>query len=69
LQGVGQKMILQKAKQQLNLRISASDAPDMYLPVNGMENDLAKNGSIIEMSKQLQEKSGEVVQVSKEDEK
>jgi putative aldouronate transport system substrate-binding protein len=44
-------------QQQLNLRIAANDAPDMYLPVNGMENELAKNGSIIEISKQLQEKA------------
>lgn len=44
-------------QQQLNLRIASGDMPDMFLPVNGMENELAKNGSILEISKLLQEKA------------
>jgi putative aldouronate transport system substrate-binding protein len=44
-------------QQQLNLRIASGDAPDLYMPMNGMENDLAKNGSILEISKLLKDKA------------
>jgi|GEM_PF-294495 len=37
-------------QQQLNLKIVANEMPDMFLPVNGMEYDLAKNGAILDLT-------------------
>ena len=36
--------------EQLNLRIAAGDAPDVYAVVNGMENQLINDGSILDLS-------------------
>ncbi len=41
--------------QQLNLRIAAGDAPDVYAVVNGMENQLINDGSILDLTDYLQE--------------
>ena len=44
-------------QEQLNLRISAGEAPDMFLPVNGMETDLIKNGALLDLTDLLPEKA------------
>ena len=41
--------------EQLNLRIAAGDAPDVYAVVNGMENQLINDGSILDLTDYLQE--------------
>lgn len=44
-------------QEQLNLRIAANEMPDMFLPVNGMETDLAKNGALLDLTDLLPEKA------------
>lgn len=44
-------------QEQLNLRIAAGEMPDMFLPVNGMESDLAKNGALLDLTDLLPEKA------------
>lgn len=39
--------------EQLNLKISANEMPDMFLPVLGIENNLAKNGAIADLTELL----------------
>ncbi len=40
---------------QLNMRIAAGEMPDMFLPYNGIEYDLAKNGAIEDLTDLLPE--------------
>lgn len=44
-------------QQQLNLKISAGEMPDLFLPVNGMEADLIKNGALLDLTDLLPEKA------------
>lgn len=44
-------------QEQLNLKIAAGEMPDMFLPVNGMETDLARNGAILDLTNLLPEKA------------
>lgn len=44
-------------QQQLNLKISAGEMPDIFLPVNGMETDLIKNGALMDLTDILPEKA------------
>ncbi len=44
-------------QEQLNLKIAAGEMPDMFLPVNGMEVDLAKNGALLDLTDILPEKA------------
>lgn len=44
-------------QEQLNLRISGGEMPDMFLPVNGMEADLIKNGALLDLTDLLPEKA------------
>ncbi|MBQ8954255.1 MAG: extracellular solute-binding protein [Clostridia bacterium] len=44
-------------QEQLNLRISAGEAPDMFLPVNGMEADLIRYGALLDLTDLLPEKA------------
>lgn len=44
-------------QEQLNLRISAGEMPDMFVPVNGMETDLVKNGALLNLTDLLPEKA------------
>ncbi len=44
-------------QQQLNLKIAANEMPDMFLPVNGMEYELAKNGALLDLTDLLPEKA------------
>ena len=44
-------------QQQLNLKISAGEMPDIFLPVNGMEGDLIKNGALLDLTDLLPEKA------------
>ena len=44
-------------QQQLNLKISAGEMPDIFLPVNGMEGDLIKNGALLDLTDLLSEKA------------
>ena len=37
-------------QEQLNLRIAAGDMPDIFLPNNGMEADLIKNGALLDLT-------------------
>ena len=37
-------------QQQLNLKISAGEMPDIFLPVNGMEGDLIKNVALLDLT-------------------
>ena len=41
--------------EQINLRIAAGDAPDVYAVVNGMENQLINDGAILDLTDYLQE--------------
>lgn len=43
--------------EQLNLRIAAGDMPDMFTPVNGVENDLIKSGALLDLTDLLPEKA------------
>ncbi|UUZ94006.1 hypothetical protein LJK87_04970 [Paenibacillus sp. P25] len=40
---------------QLNLKIAANEMPDLFLPYNGGENNLAKNGAIADLTDLLAE--------------
>lgn len=42
-------------QQQLNLKITAGEMPDMFMPFNGMESDLIKNGALLDLSEYLPE--------------
>jgi len=44
-------------QQALNLKIAAGEMPDMFLPVNGMESDLAKSGAILDLTDILPKKA------------
>lgn len=44
-------------QEQLNLRIAANEMPDIIMPVNGMEADLAKNGALLDLTDLLPEKA------------
>ena len=44
-------------QQQLNLKISAGEMPDIFYPVNGMEADLIKNGALLDLTDILPEKA------------
>lgn len=44
-------------QEQLNLKIAAGETPDMFLPINGMEADLAKNGALLDLTDLLPEKA------------
>lgn len=44
-------------QEQLNLRIAANEMPDIFMPVNGMEADLAKNGALLDLTDLLPEKA------------
>lgn len=44
-------------QEQLNLRISAGEMPDMFLPVNGMEKDLILNGALLDLTDLIPEKA------------
>lgn len=44
-------------QEQLNLKIAAGEAPDIFLPVNGMEADLVKNGALLDLTELLPEKA------------
>lgn len=44
-------------QEQLNLRIAGGDIPDMFMPVKGMETDLAKNGALLDLTDLLPEKA------------
>ncbi|MBW4847396.1 MAG: ABC transporter substrate-binding protein [Lachnospiraceae bacterium] len=44
-------------QEQLNLKIAAGEAPDMFMPVNGMEADLVKNGALLDLTDLLPEKA------------
>lgn len=44
-------------QEQLNLRIAANEMPDMFMPVNGMETDLAANGALLDLTDLLPEKA------------
>lgn len=44
-------------QEQLNLKIAAGETPDIFLPVNGMEVDLAKNGALLDLTDLLPEKA------------
>lgn len=44
-------------QQQLNLKISAGEMPDLFMPVNGMEADLIKNGALLDLTDILPEKA------------
>lgn len=43
--------------QQLNLKIAAGEMPDIFLPRNGMEANLAKNGAILDLTDILPQKA------------
>lgn len=42
-------------QQQLNLKIASGEMPDMFLPVNGMEIELAKSGALLDLTELLPE--------------
>jgi putative aldouronate transport system substrate-binding protein len=44
-------------QQQLNLKISAGEMPDIFYPVNGMEVNLIKNGALLDLTDILPEKA------------
>lgn len=44
-------------QEQLNLKIVSGEIPDIFLPVNGMEVDLVKNGALLDLTDLLPEKA------------
>lgn len=44
-------------QEQLNLKIAAGETPDLFMPVNGMEVDLARNGALLDLTDLLPEKA------------
>jgi putative aldouronate transport system substrate-binding protein len=44
-------------QEQLNLRISAGEAPDVFLTINAMEAELVKNGALLDLTDLLAEKA------------
>lgn len=44
-------------QEQLNLKIASGEMPDIFLPVNGMEVDLVKNGALLDLTDLLPEKA------------
>lgn len=44
-------------QEQLNLRIASGEMPDIFLPVDGMETDLIKNGALLDLTDLLPEKA------------
>ena len=44
-------------QQQLNLKIASGEMPDIFLPVNGMEAELARTGAIMDLTDLIPEKA------------
>ena len=53
--------------EQLNLSIASGEMPDLFAPVNGMENDLIKNGALLDLTDLLPEKAPHLWEAVSED--